>query len=346
MKLTKIYPYLWILMGMFFLYSCSSDDDFSNDSTEEPTEEISYQNGFFVLNEGQFPNEGTVTFISEDFQTVEHKIFQQNNNGLELGNTPQSMFFDGDKVYIITNSSNFIRVADRYTFKDLGIISGEMSNPRYGVAYQGKAYVSNGYASHLTVLDLENQSVEKTISMENAAEFIEEKNGLIYIQQASFGSGNKIAVLDPVQDEIIQYFETANALNSFVLDDDFLYALSAIKLQKFALSDAELMTEISLENLSAVANLTLEDEKLYFTSGKKVFEVHSQEMTISEEPVFEIESDSYGLFYGFTVKNSHFYVADGGDFVSDSYIDIRDLQGNLVRTITVGVGPNGFYFNE
>lgn len=346
MKMNKSNPFLWILMGMFFFYSCSSDDDFNNDSTDDPTEEVSYQNGFFVLNEGQFPNEGTVTFISDDFEKVEQKIFQQANNGMELGNTPQSMFFDEDKVYIITNSSNFVRVADRYTFEDLGMISGEMNNPRYGVAFQGKAYITNGYANHLTVLDLESQSVEKTISMENIGEFIYEKNGLIYIQQAAFGSGNKVAVLDPVQEEIIQYFETANALSSIVLDENYLYALTSSKLQKFSLSNAEMIDEISLENIASASNLTLENGILYLTSGKKVYQADPTEMNLSEEVLFEIESNSYGLFYGFAVKDSNIFVADGGDFVSDSYIEIRDLQGNLIKTITVGVGPNGFYFNE
>src|SRR5690625_618665 len=116
-----------VFIGIFLLNSCSSDDDFMegpDDGTENPSDKP-YENGFFVLNEGQFPNEGTVTFISDDLQTVEQKIFQEVNDGMELGNTPQSMFFDEDNVYIVTNSSNFIRVADRYTFKDKGIIAGE-----------------------------------------------------------------------------------------------------------------------------------------------------------------------------------------------------------------------------
>src|SRR5699024_4911397 len=178
---------LLLLLGTFLFTACSSDDDFS-ENNENPAEENTYENGFFVLNEGQFPNEGTVTFISDDFSQVEQKIFQQANNGMELGNTPQSMFFHEDKVFIITNSSNFIRVADRYTFEDLGIISGDLENPRYGATANGKAYITNGYADQLTVIDLENLSVEKTIPMENIGEFIHLGNdGMLYIQHAAFG---------------------------------------------------------------------------------------------------------------------------------------------------------------
>lgn len=347
MKSNRIYLYLLLFVGIFLWQSCSSDDDSSNDVVEEPIESSTYEDGIFVVNEGQFPNEGTITFISSDFENVEQKIFQENNNGMELGNTPQSMFFDGDKAYIITNSSNFVRVVDRYTFEDLGIISGEMTNPRYGVATNGKAYITNGYANHLTVLDLENQTVEKTISLEKAGEFIFlASNGMIYVQQASFGVGNKIGVLDPQVDYIVGEIETFGALNSITLDDNFLYALTNEKLQKFNLSDLEEFDQVLLDYETSPANLILENDELYYTVGKKVYRLAADEFSAPATELFEIESNSYGLFYGFEVRDSHIFIADGGDFVSDSYVEIRDLEGNLIKTITVGVGPNGFYFNN
>lgn len=341
--------FLFLFIGIFLINACSSDDDFTenDDNSENPEIENTYENGFFVLNEGQFPNEGTVTFVSEDFEQVEQKIFQNVNDGMELGNTPQSMFFHENKVFIITNASNFIRVADRYTFEDLGVISGDLENPRYGATANGKAYITNGYAEHITVVDLQSLSVEKTIPMENIGEFIYlGKNGMLYIQQAAFGSGNQIAVLDPNTDEVIETLETAENLNSIALDEEYLYALSAEKLEKFSLANFTQEEEIPLTYETSAANLTLDEDYLYFTSGKKAYRLNTADFSAPETALFEVESDSYGTYYGFEVQDSTIYIADGGDFVSDSYIEIRNVEGEILKTITVGVGPNGFYFNE
>lgn len=338
------------LFGILILNSCSSDDDFiedsDNDDIENPTEKP-FDNGFFVLNEGQFPNEGTVTFISDDLQTVEQTIFQQVNDGMELGNTPQSMFFDENNVYIITNTSNFVRVADRYTFEDLGIIAGEMSNPRYGIEVNGKAYITNGNQDQLTVLDLEDFSVEKTIDIGGIGEFIHQAdNGLLYIQQAAFDMGNKIVVLDPNTDQIVETIETAQNLNSIALHEDVLYALSPNSLQQFSLQDHSLSAEMELNYEHSPSKIVIDDNQLYFTSGQNVYHMSTTASNAPEDSLFSYDSDSYGLFYGFTVHDSQIYIADGGDFASDSYIEVYDLEGNFIKTVEVGVGPNGFYFNE
>src|SRR5699024_8792689 len=86
-------------------------------------------------------------------------------------------------------------------------------------------------------------------------------------------------------------------------------------------------------------------QNLYFTSGKKAYQLNTTDFSAPQNELFEIESDSYGTFYDFEVKDSTVYIADGGNFVSDSYIEIRDLEGEIIEIITVGVGPNGFYFH-
>jgi hypothetical protein len=49
--------------------------------------------------------------------------------------------------------------------------------------------------------------------------------------------------------------------------------------------------------------------------------------------------------YGFAVNDGKIYIADGGDFSSDSQIYIYSTTGTLLNPVAVGVGPNGFYFN-
>jgi hypothetical protein len=49
--------------------------------------------------------------------------------------------------------------------------------------------------------------------------------------------------------------------------------------------------------------------------------------------------------YGFAVNNNLIYIADAGDFSSNGFVEIYDTDGNFVFETSVGVAPNGFYFN-
>ena len=50
--------------------------------------------------------------------------------------------------------------------------------------------------------------------------------------------------------------------------------------------------------------------------------------------------------YGFEVENDRIFIGDGGDFASNSFVEIYDLNGTLLKNIEAGLAPNGFYFND
>lgn len=339
---------LLVLMTSLIFSACSSDNDPKTDFPDDPmVVEKPYENGFFVLNEGQFPNEGSITFISEDLTRVEQEIFKANNDGDDVGAAPQSMFFDGDRAFVISNASNFISVVNRFDFKLEKRISGNLNVPRYACVSNGKAYVTNFGVNHLTVIDLTELKVEKTIPVSGPAEFIlKADNGLIYIQRSSFEVGNTILVFNPEIDEIIEEITTADKLNSIAVSEEHLFALSREKLQKFDLNNHALVSEISLDYPSNPKNLVADGGKLYFTSGSMVFSMSMQDETTPESPVLEYDStSSWGVFYGFTVKDSIIYIAEGGDFASSSFVELYNINGDFIARKTVGIGPNGFYFN-
>tara|TARA_B100000929_G_scaffold290155_1_gene282837 strand:- start:21555 stop:22655 length:1101 start_codon:yes stop_codon:yes gene_type:complete len=362
MKLTKFL--MGAFIGSILLSACSDDDDF-NREIDEPLG--NYDNGILVLNEG---GTGTITYISEDLQTNEQAIYQAVNNGDDIGAYAQSIFFDGDLAYIISNGSNLITVVNRYTFELIGKVDSDLEVPRYGIIYNGKAYVTNqgdvndgGVDDFLTIINLETLEVEQTIpigAQGEALEFIEEKDGKLYIQKASYDTGNKIAVFNPttntVDNTIVTYTYTGTlygepkefGLNSFEIEDGFIYTLSGSYLEKFNLNTLELESSIPLAYEDGDAyNLDIEDDQIYFTVGNSVYTMSMNAEEAPEEALLTYTTNSaYGVMYGFEVEDDRIYVADGGDFMSDSFVEVYDLQGNLLENITVGVGPNGFYFND
>ncbi len=350
MKITKFSKFfLVLLLGVFLFTSCSSDDVVISDD-DNPGIVGAYSNGFFVLNEGHFPDAGSVTFIADNLLNVQQRIYEQ-VNGEDVGSAPQSMFFDDlDRVFIVSNGANFVSVADANTFEKIDRIESDQFNvPRYGVAENGKAYITNSGAHHVTVIDLETLAVVKTIDLGNASEFIYEgENGLLYVQKAVFNGGNEVAVIDPNTDTVVGNITTGSGLNSIAVEGHFLYTLSQSGIQKFDLNanNAE-VASIPLNYDSRAANIDVEDGNIYFTSGKSVYRMTILDTEAPEMPLFTYQTESaWGAFYGFEVEDDIIYVADGGDFISDSFVELYDLTGNKIATIPVGIGPNGFYFND
>ena len=352
-----------IFCSILFLTSCSNDDDFTPpedsenpENPEEPGEEQGkYKNGIFVLNEGGI---GTVTYISDDLENVEQTIFQNVNEGEDLGGYAQSIFFEDDLAFIISNGSNLITVVNRNTFEKVALIDSGLDVPYYGVVENGKAYVTNlaafdsGDDDYIAVIDLETYQVENTIAIGDYAENIEEENGKLYILNSNYGVGGSISVFNPATQQIENVIETTDDLNSFEIEDGIIYALGFTKLQKIELASGDVQEEISLaygtdENPLKVENIEIEDNQIYFTVGTSVYTLGMEDTEKPEEPILTYNSDSeYGVMYGFEVEDNRIFVADGGDFASDSFVEVYDLEGNLLKNISVGLGPNGFYFND
>jgi len=343
------------ILGGLFLNSCSSDDDIVD--PVEPQPEGSYTEGFFVLNEGNSGG-GSVTFINNDLENVEQEIYKAANTGDDLGQYMQSIFFEDDLAYIISNGSNLITVVNSYSFELVGKIESGLNVPRYGTVENGKAYVTNlasfenadatEFDDYVAVINLETLQVEETISLGVPVEHILAEDGKLYVQNAVFGSGNTVSVIDTGSNEIVNTIETEETLNSIEIENGALYALSASKLEKIDLVSGAVLEEIEINSgTGRAANLVVEDGMIYYTIGNSVYTMEESAEAAPEDALLSYTSNSdFGIMYGFEVEEDRIYIADGGDFSSNSFVEIYSLSGELLENIEVGVAPNGFYFND
>ncbi|WP_146228842.1 quinoprotein amine dehydrogenase [Mesonia sp. K7] len=345
MKTTTVF--LWAFVALLTLASCSSDDDFVGDDVPQGD----YDNGIFILNEGQ--TVGSVSFLSNDFQTLEQEIFATVNPGEDIGNYLQNIFFDEENAYIIAGTNN-ITVVDRYSFAYKNVITTEVNAPRYGVAHNGKLYVTNQADfsttadDYIAVYDVETLTFETKIIPDEIVEHIYEANDKIYVQNAAFGFGNKISVINPATNTIESTITTTGDLDSFSIDNDKIYALTTTQLEVYNLETAALEKTVVLDYFTgSPSNIDVEEGDIYFTIGASVYTMTTAASVQPNNPILTYETTSeFGVMYGFEVEDGHIFIADGGDFASNSKAYIYDLEGNLVTNINVGVAPNGFYFNE
>ncbi len=352
MKLTRLF--LVALSATLFV-SCSNNDDNSNDPKGV------YDNGVFILNEGN-SNGGSVSFLSDDQSTFTADVYSTVNGSDYVGTFLQSIFFDGDKAYIVANGSNVINVVNRYTFQLEAKIETGLKTPRYGVVKDGKAYVTNAntysYANPETgntddfvaVIDLSTNKVESTIALNGTANQIELVGNKLYITEPY--DNDKLIIVNIATKKVETALLIGDSADTMEEKDGILYIIRSpygdrSEILKVKLSDNSISKVILTADLDGAKNLDVYKNKIYFTAKTSVYAMDNTATVSPTKSIFEYTSTSvYGKMYGFAVNNDKIYVADGGDFASNSKAYIYTLTGTLEKELTVGVGPNGFYFNN
>lgn len=350
MKITKL---LFMALASSILFVSCSDDNDDNIIIEPETPLGDYDNGVLIVNEGN-GSAGTISFISNDFTTVGQDIYGAVNSGDGIGGYVQSIFFEGDRAFIVSNGSNKITVVNRYTFELIGKIETGFNIPRYGVVENGKAYVTNladfGDLTDdfISVINLSTLQVENTIAVNAIAEHIEGENGKLYVANGSYGEGNTVTVIDAATGSIESTIDVGISPNSMEEEGGFLYVLCGnytddSKLVKINLSTNQIVSESTMTGLVNAQNLNIENGKLYFTVDSNVYSENLTSTTISTLPLF---TSSAVTLYGFNVNDGRIFVGDAKDYASDGEVFIYTSTGTLQKQFNVGLIPNGFYFND
>ena len=345
MKFSKLF--LVTLFGSVLFVSC---DDSDGDS-DAPLG--AYDNGMLVLNEGS-PSAGSITFIGNDLTTIQQNVYGAENGGDGIGGYVQSIFFKDEKAFIISGS-NKITVVNRYTFKLIDKVETGLAAPRYGVVVNGKAYVTNQATfgsltdDYVAVINLSTYEVESTIAVNAVAERISEENGKLYITNGTYGNGNSVTVINPATSAIVKTINTGISPVSFEEENGILYVLcsnynDASKIVKINVSTDAIVGEVAFPaTLVNAQNLNIEDGKIYFSVNSNVFSTALNSTSVSATPLF---TSTATTLYGLTVEDNKIYITDAKDYQSDGKAFIYSTSGTLQKEFTVGLIPNGFYFND
>ena len=343
--------FLTALMSSLLFVSCTDDD--GSIIVEPETPLGNYDNGVLIVNEGNGAA-GTVSFVSNDMATVGQDIFGAVNPGMGVGGYVQSIFFDGDKAFIVSNGSHKITVVNRYTFEYLGKIDTGLNVPRYGVVENGKAYVTNlaDFANltddFIAVINLNTLQVENTISVNAIAERIVNVNGKLFVANGSYGEGSTVTVINAASGTIESTIDVGISPNSMEAENGFLYVLCGnysddSKLVKINAATAVKVSEITMTGLINAQNLNIDNSKMYFTVNSGIYSENVSATAIGSMPLFSSTSTT---LYVFSVENDLIFVGDAKDYASDGEVFIYNAEGTLQKQFNVGLIPNGFYFND
>lgn len=342
MKLKNLY--LGIIASAFLFASCSNDDD-NNDAPLG-----AYDNGVLILNEGNFgtPN-ASVSFVSNDLNTFQNDIFKLVNTPMVLGDVAQSMSFSNEKAFIVVNNSNEVEVVNRYTFKSLGTITEKLQNPRYSVVLNDKLYVTNSISKAVTVYDAKTFAYIASIPLNKTAERIVAANGKLYVTNAAYGSGTDVTVINPASNTVSKTITLANGINSIEEKNGSVYVLSGTStkntLSKINTS-TDTATSFEATATKSALNMDIDGDKIYYTQATEVYAINLTATAFSDKALFSVKDSSWSTFYGFGVIDGKIYSGDANAFTSDGTVTVYSSTGTVLKTLTAGKGPNGFYSNN
>ncbi|GAA4305957.1 YncE family protein [Nibribacter koreensis] len=335
-------PFLFAALASALVFTSSCEND---------KEEASpFSDGVFVTNEGQFNSvNAEVSFISRDGKTVIPALFNQVNNR-PLGDAAQSMTFIGDKAYIVVNNSQKIEVVDGRTFSSTGVIN-DLSIPRYMAALNNnKAYVTEyvGYSffgytgtGRVSVLNLANNTVTKTIDVGLLPEGALLHNGKLYVANSG---GSTVSIINTSTDAVEATLEVGNGPAHMVLD-----ANNKIWVIRGTYGEPGALVKIDPANNHAITSyqipgsglLTINGSKntLYYSSAGKIY---SMSVTATAAPTTPLISrNPYGL--GLDPESNKLYLGVGG-YTTNGWVVRYETTGARIDSFQVRVLPNGFTF--
>ncbi|WP_299526288.1 DUF5074 domain-containing protein [Winogradskyella sp.] len=346
---------------VFSFISCTSED--RETPIDPPPLSGDYSNGVFILNEGNFGSvNASVSFLDESDQ-VFGNIFS-NVNSANLGDTAQSMGFNGDNAYIVVNNSATVEVVNRNTFDRIATVTDMLVNPRYIVFSGNNGYISNWgdpnniNDDYIAVLNLETNLVESTISVVEGPERLLINNGKLYVaHKGGFGYGNTISVIDLEAQNVIESIPVADVPDGLVITNGSLYVTCTGKLPFtqdetiggiFKIDTADATVESSLMFPEGIHPNSLEyiNNTLYYTVENAMFNIKISNFQLPSAPLFEASDNGLEILYGFNVHNGNIYVADAKDYISNGEVFIYSLDGVLQNQFNVAIIPNSFYFNN
>ena len=361
--------FLLILSGV--LSGCMNDDalyDFNRLSENRKGSAV------FIVNEGNFMvGNASLSYYNPDSGETVNDIFY-NTNGLPLGDVAYSMTLCDSLAYIVVNNSGKIYIMNTSTFQYTGKITG-LTSPRYlFIINRQKAYVSDLYAKAITIINLNNNEISGTISIDNHnPDFYQHPSE----QMVAFGDtlfvncwsyDNKVLLINTQTDTVFDSITVGKQPNSMVIDrfhklwvlsdggtTGTPYGQERASLARIDIATLTVEKRFEFQDINASpSHLTINathDTVWYLYnnwSGSNVAGagVYAMPVSSGELPENPVIPQNGKLFYslGIDPENTTVYVSDAMDFTSRGKVYLYSASGQPKDTLTTGIIPGAFCF--
>jgi DNA-binding beta-propeller fold protein YncE len=308
-------------------------------------------NGVYVTNEGNFQfGNAQVSYYDPSSNNCVQDLFEPANNR-PLGDVCQSMYTFNGKVYMVVNNSGKIEVVNESNFSSVATITG-LTSPRYFLPVSNsKAYVSDLYANHISIIDLSNNTIGNSIACNGQTEEMILAYGKVFITNYL---SDKLYVINTLTDVLTDSITIGFGSNSIVEDKNGKIwvlcsgsASNAVKASLHRINPVNNLVEQSFTFLNSTEtpwrlNMNAGNDTLYYLNN----DLYRMSITASSLPPTPFISHGTRNFYGLGIdpSSNEIYVSDAIDYVQRGKIYRYDAAGTQLNTFLAGIIPGDFYF--
>jgi len=334
---------LWLLVGVAALQltGCSKKDEAAG----------AYVNGTLVFNEGNFlEGNGSVSFLKKGKNSAQNNVFETANN-TPVGGIIQSARKYNDRIYIVTNNQNFVRVVNATTLKLELTLQEGLDNPIDVAVINGKIYVTNW--GPIDKAFGSNPESFVAIYNANSGAFIKKvpltvrPQGIwAYSKSKVFVAGagsNIIKILNSNTDTFDGEITVENGPERFEADEQgkLWVACSSGHLVRLNPATNAVERTIAVNLSSYPVRIASNGESIFYFKGNKVYKINAANPVAPTTPFAEINEFTSFNGIGADKTTGHIYVGEAV-YTRNGGVKVIDNNGQVISSFTAGIAPNTF----
>ena len=341
-----------IALSLLLIFGCSDDEPPSDTLITSP-------NGVYILNEGTMgASIGSLSYYNPDLNKVYDHVFQNANDGEELGDVVQSMILQDGKGFIVVNNSHKIEIIDLATQQRVQTMYLDSGfSPRHLLMYDSAtAYITSLYsAASVAVIDRLTYTISDTILVGNNPEELVLANGKIYVANSGLSAGHTVSVIDPLTNSILYDIDVADNPVNLAVDENGLVWVNCWG--QYSQTDGVLMVidpsiDAVVDSLMVAGNTSRlafsGDGTGYFISKRGVASFSTITHELTQDPFIEnpfIDHNFYAI--GIDPASGDIFVSDAGvNYGSRGDVYVYDNTGEMkAGPFTAGIIPTQFVFS-
>jgi len=331
-----------VLLSIFILGFAGCKD------TEKPVPFVRTTNEVFIANEGNFGwGEGTLSIYNPETKIVQNEVFKSQNNKA-LGNVLQSISQWNNAYFFVLNNSSKIVVTDT-SFNQIGTISG-LTSPRYMyVVNSEKAYVTDLYANAISVVNIVDFSIIKTIPFNGWSE-----KGVVLNNEfwCTAPESNYVYCIDIETDKLKDSIDVGFASESLVIDDEMqLWVLSKGDEIKQIAPTLTVVNPLSKQKVKTIELTGLPSNLVFAHLSNTIYflnnGIYKMQLNRDTVPKLWVPSEGRNLYaLGINPNGEDVYVSNIFDFVQKSSIYRYSAEGELLDEFKAGIIAGNFFFKN
>lgn len=329
-----------VLILQFIVSGCRTTDSVNGPIVPQP------YRGMFILNEGAFPNAGTVAFYNRERDTVIGGVVGTSAGWV----TPNDARVIAQKVYIAVTGSDAIKIVDAESFGITGFIQLPAgSGPGFLAANGSRLFVANNNGT-LSIIDTDKDSlIATTPPILSFPGGIAQANGRIFISDIALWPNikNEVVVLDAGSGAIVDTLHVDNNPGQMVIMNGRLFIVATGTSRLYKVDPSTLTIEDTLELGGYPGDIGTNGRSLFVLVGDNVLKISPDSLNVIN-PAF-ITRNGGLYFYAMAVDETNdevvvSNVVSGGGL---GQIEIYNASGALTRPGFVsGEFPGSFAFKR